>query len=95
MKCKECLHYGICTYSTIIDKEIKCQDFINNEALEKWVRDNYKQYSTGWTWTRSEGNYTDCFYDGVECGTSWAAYEVGCILGMELEEPDEPKEDEC
>ena len=28
MKCKECLHYGVCEYITIIDKEIECKDFI-------------------------------------------------------------------
>ena len=64
------------------------------EKLEAWVRENYKQYSTGWTYERSEGNYYDCFDDGYECGTSWAAYEIGCILGIELEEPDEPDYDE-
>lgn len=30
MKCKDCLHYGICEYSTIVDKEVKCKDFIYN-----------------------------------------------------------------
>lgn len=63
------------------------------EILMKWVEENYKQYATGWTWMRSEGNDCDCFDDGFESGTSWAAYEVGCLLGMELEEPDEPEED--
>ena len=62
--------------------------------LEKWVRKNYKQHTTGWTWERSEGNSFDCFNDGYQCGTSWAAYEIGQILGMELEEPDEPIEEE-
>ncbi len=56
--------------------------------LEQWVKENYKQHTTGWTYERSEGNYCDCFYDGLECGTSWAAYDVGCILGMDLEEPE-------
>lgn len=64
------------------------------KELEKWVRDNYKKHSTGWTYMRSEGNSSDCFDDGCEYATSWAAYEVGCILGMELEEPDEPDYDE-
>lgn len=63
------------------------------KELEKWVKDNYKQYATGWTSERSAGNYDDCFDDGYESGTSWAAYEVGCILGMNLEEPDEPDEE--
>ena len=30
MKCKECIHYGICEYSTFVDKEIRCKDFIYN-----------------------------------------------------------------
>lgn len=37
---------------------------------------------------RSEGNRTDCFENGYDLVTSCAAYEVGRILGMELEEPD-------
>lgn len=61
--------------------------------LKEWVNENYKQYSTGWTFERSAGNEADCFDDGMVCGTSLAAYEVGCILGMELEEPDEPDEE--
>ena len=56
--------------------------------LESWVKENYKQYATGWTYERSEGNFCDCFDDGVERGTAWAAYEVGRILGMDLEDPD-------
>lgn len=28
MTCKECVHYGICEYSTIVDRAIKCKDFI-------------------------------------------------------------------
>lgn len=60
------------------------------KELEKWVKSNYKQYTTGWTYERSEGNYCDCFDDGFESGTSWAAYEVGYILGMELKEPEWP-----
>jgi hypothetical protein len=75
-------------------KENKTMDNNIREKLEKWVRDNYKQYATGWTPERSEGNYYDCFGDGFTCATSWAAYEVGCILGMDLEEPDEPDDDE-
>ena len=55
--------------------------------LEEWVKDNYIQKSTGYTPDRSAGNSYDCFDDGFTCATSWAAYEVGYILGMELEEP--------
>lgn len=40
------------------------------KELKKWVKDNYKQYATGWTSARSCGNYDDCFSDGCESGTS-------------------------
>lgn len=63
------------------------------EQLEKWVKDNYKQHTTGWTYERSDGNSFDVFDDGFQCATSWAAYEIGSILGMELDEPEEPDED--
>ena len=58
------------------------------EKLKEGVKRNYKQYTTGWTYERSEGNFADCFYDGYDCATSWAAYEIGVILGMKLEEPE-------
>ena len=28
MKCKDCSHYSICEYSTIMDKEVECKDFL-------------------------------------------------------------------
>ena len=59
------------------------------ENLKTWVIKNYDSDTTGWTAERSAGNFDDCFNDGFECGTSWAAYEVGRILGMDLEEPEE------
>lgn len=64
------------------------------KQLEEWVKKNYKQYTTSWTATRSANNCDDCFEDGAESERSWCAYEIGCILGMELEEPDEPNYDE-
>ena len=63
------------------------------KELEKWVIENYKQYTTGWTSQRSMGNYDDCFSDGMECERNWCAYEIGQILGMVLKEPDEPYDD--
>jgi hypothetical protein len=59
------------------------------EKIKAWVKENYKQHTTGWTYEKSEGNYADCFDDGMECGTSWAAYMIGQILDMDFEEPDE------
>lgn len=45
----------------------------------------YNNYATEYTYERSEGNSSDCFEDGFECGTSLAAFEVGKILGMDIE----------
>ena len=59
--------------------------------LKEYVKGNYSPRKCGWTSQRSEGNYDDCFNDGFESGTSSAAYEIGCILNMDLEEPDEPE----
>lgn len=64
------------------------------KELQEWVKANYKQYATGWTWERSEGNCADCFYDGQDRGRSWAAYEVGSILGIDLPEPEWEDEDD-
>ena len=36
--CKECVHYGICEYCTIIDKEIICKDFVAKADYIKVVR---------------------------------------------------------
>lgn len=62
------------------------------EKLKELVKENYKPYQCGWTSQRSEGNSSDCFEDGCGNGASWLAYEVGEILGMDLEEPEEPEE---
>lgn len=61
--------------------------------LKEWVEKKYNAYACGWTVERSRGNFDDCFDDGHTSGKSWAAYEVGKILGMDLEEPEEPWED--
>ena len=55
------------------------------ERLESWVKENYNSYALEYTYERSEGNCSDCFEDGFECGTSLAAFEVGKILGMDIE----------
>lgn len=38
MICKDCVHYGICEYSTIVDKEIKCKNFIRQSDYVDVVR---------------------------------------------------------
>lgn len=55
------------------------------EQLESWVKENYNSYALEYTYERSEGNSSDCFEDGFECGTSIAALEVGKILGIDIE----------
>lgn len=55
------------------------------ERLEDWVEENYNASAREWTYERSEGNSFDCFEDGFECGTSLAAFEIGKILGMDIE----------
>ena len=67
------------------------EEMINE--LKQWVQKTYKQYTTGWTWERSKGNCCDCFFDGQASGESWAAYEVGSILGMDLPEPEWEEEE--
>lgn len=64
------------------------------QVLIDWVNKNYDSVATGWTSERSFGNYDDVFDDGLTSGYAWAAYEIGQILGMNLEEPDEPDYEE-
>jgi hypothetical protein len=64
------------------------------KRLEEWVNNHYNVTICGWTAERSEGNFDDVFCDGSQSGESWAAYEVGQILGMDLEEPEEAEEEE-
>lgn len=56
------------------------------EQIKQWVQKNYKKNVAEYTVERSVGNFDDCFNDGYECGIACSAYEVGKILGMELEE---------
>lgn len=64
-----------------------------NDELKELVKRIYTPYQCGWTSQRSHGNFDDCFDDGYNSGQSWLAYEVGKIIGMELEEPEEPEYD--
>lgn len=64
------------------------------EKLKEWVTKNYNPHACSWTEKCSIGNYWDCFDDGNINGTSWAAYEVGIILGMDLVKPELPEDEE-
>ena len=55
------------------------------EQLESWVKENYNARDCELTYECSEGNSYNCFVDGVACGTSLAAFDVGKILGMDIE----------
>lgn len=59
--------------------------------IKKIIKENYDNEACGYTEERSEGNYNDVFSDGQKNGRSWLAYEIGCLLGMELAEPKEPE----
>lgn len=63
------------------------EEMINQ--IKELVNNRYASYKCGWTEQRSEGNYSDCFWDGCGCGESSVLYEIGSILGMKLEEPEE------
>lgn len=64
------------------------------EKLKQWVNANYNSRACGYTVERSMGNFDDVFFDGDDYGTSWAAYSVGRILGMDLPAPLQCDEDE-
>lgn len=55
------------------------------EQLKNWVEANYNARDCELTYECSEGNSYNCFVDGVACGTSLAAFDVGKILGMDIE----------
>ena len=73
-------------------------DYVSNEEiiekLRNWVLDNYEPELCAYTARRSEGNYYDCFQDGCDSQLSWDAYEIGRILGMELNPPEMPEDDD-
>lgn len=41
LKCKNCSHYGICEYSTVIDKEVECKDF---DCSMGYIKETLKYY---------------------------------------------------
>ena len=57
--------------------------------IKEIVSNKYQAYKCGWTEQRSEGNSSDVFSDGYDCGESSILYEIGIILGMKLEDPEE------
>lgn len=61
--------------------------------IKEIVKNNYNPVYCGYTEMRSMGNSTDVFQDGSDHGKSVILYEIGCILDMDLEEPEEQEYD--
>lgn len=59
------------------------------EKIQQIINSEYDSDACGYTSERSEGNNDDVFNDGYECGKSDLAYQIGELLGMDLEEPKE------
>lgn len=51
-------------------EEVENMENIINE-LKKWVKENYVQYATGWTYKRSEGNFYDCLMMDMNAVIQW------------------------
>lgn len=50
------------------------------EQLENWVKEHYEAPYFG----SVDDNSFDFFDNGYECGVSFAAFEVGKIIGMDI-----------
>jgi hypothetical protein len=61
--------------------------------LKEMVLNRYNPEHCGYTEQESEGNSSDVFQDGFDCGESQLLYEIGVILGLELPEPEEQEYD--
>lgn len=59
--------------------------------IESIVIENYSSEKCGATSEWSHGNSDDVFSDGENFGRSWLAHEIGTVLEMDLEEPEEQK----
>lgn len=59
--------------------------------IESIVIENYNSEKCGATSEWSHGNSDDVFSDGEDYGRSWLAHEIGTVLEMDLEEPEEQK----
>lgn len=63
------------------------------KIIKELIDREYNSYSVNWTSERSCGNYDDCFDDGYESGCSNTLYQIGQILEMDLEYPDDDEDD--
>ena len=82
---------GIAVNSRINSETVVVKEYDSKiiENIKNKVYENYDSEMCGATSEWSHGNSSDVFSDGEDRGRSLMAYEMGCILGMELEEPEE------
>ena len=59
------------------------------EALEKYIKAQYKPEDGAKTVQHSQGNYDDVFSDGQAQGGCWALYYVANAIGLDVPEPHE------
>lgn len=60
------------------------------ESLKEFILETYNPSYCAYNTQRSFGNADDVFSDGYDSGTSYMAYEVGQIIGLDLPEPENP-----
>ncbi len=57
--------------------------------VKQVIKEQYNPRHASYIEIRSQGNSSDVFEDGCDCGRANALYMIGDILGMDLEEPEE------
>jgi hypothetical protein len=59
----------------------------NIEKVKEYIKKNYKPKYGAYSVERSRGNQNDVFEDGIFYGECFTLYEIGSMLGMDLQEP--------
>lgn len=67
--CRKCIHYNICSYSTVLEKEIKCKDFICKADVAevkhgKW--EAYEEHEDGYVHHRCSVCKEDAIFNYEE-----------------------------
>ena len=63
--------------------------------IKEYIIRNYNPLHGSFTCNKSGmGGIDDVFDDGISRGHTEMLYDIGIMLGIELEEPEEPSEDE-
>ena len=61
------------------------------EELKQFIKENYKPADGAKTSQWSDGNSDDVFSDGIDCGRAIVLYNIACLLGIEVEELEQPE----